>query len=98
MTKRTTFSELKKRALKKKSIAKEHEALKEEFDLIDKMISARKAAKLSQADVAKQLHTKQSAVARLESGAFKRATIMTLQSYAEAVGCHLKINLVGRRA
>lgn len=94
MTKRTIFAEFKKEALKNKAVFQEYEALKGEFDLIDKLISARKAAKLSQEDVAKQLHTRQSAVARLEGGAFERATVVTLRSYAQAVGCRLKINLV----
>jgi len=94
MTKHITFAKSKKKALKNKEVAKEYAALQEEFDLIDKLITARKRAKLSQEDVAKRLHTRQPAVARLEAGAFKRATVMTLQSYAEAVGCELKINLV----
>lgn len=98
MHKRTTFSEFKKKALKNKAVAKEYAALQEEFDLIDRLITARKRAKLSQEEVAKQLHTRQSAVARLESGAFKHATLMTLQSYAGAVGCDLKINLVKKTA
>ncbi len=58
---------------------------------------ARKAAGLTQAEVAERMGTKTSAVARLEAGGGNKKhspSIATLQKYAQAVGCQLEIRLV----
>jgi transcriptional regulator with XRE-family HTH domain len=75
----------------------EYDALEAEFALFDKLLKARKEAGLTQAEVAKRMGTKTSAVARLEAGGgnMKHSpSVATLRKYAEAVGCQLEIRLV----
>ena len=74
----------------------EYDALEEEYQLLREMLQARKIAKLTQEDVAKQMGTKASAIARLEASSARdkhSPSINTLRKYAHAVGCKLEINL-----
>jgi transcriptional regulator with XRE-family HTH domain len=89
-----SFKKFKKDALKNVLVKKEYDALDEEFAIIDELITRRKEAHLTQQQIAVQLHTKQSAIARLESGGFKNSSIATLTKYARAVGCSVHIKLV----
>ena len=71
--------------------------LKEDLLLRQMIIQARKAAGLTQAEVARRMGTKKSAVARLESSLATKKyspTIATLRKYANAVGCCLEIKLI----
>lgn len=75
----------------------EYDTLEEEFSLLKEILRARKSTKLTQADVAKRMGTKASAVARLESALRNKKhspTIDTLRKYADAVDHRLKIKLV----
>lgn len=67
-----------------------YEALDEEVALASAMIEARKRAGLTQEELAKQMDTSQSAVARMESG---RAipSGSTLKRFARATGTRLSI-------
>lgn len=90
-------NQLKEKALKKKLVRKEYEALKPEFNLLREMLKARKDAGLSQAEVAKRMGTKPPAITRLESSLTSgrhSPSIATLKKYAEAVDCHLEIKFV----
>lgn len=94
MTTKRTHEQLKKLALKKPSVKKAYDDLKNEFDLYEKMIDARMKARKSQSDVAKEMKTSTSAVGRLETGGGKlnhSPTLATLVNYAHAVGCELEI-------
>ncbi|NCO42975.1 MAG: transcriptional regulator [Armatimonadetes bacterium CG_4_10_14_3_um_filter_66_18] len=76
---------------------REHEALDAEFALFDELVRARKAAGLTQAEVAERMATKTSAVARLEAGGGRMKhspSVGTLRRYAEAVGCRVEISMV----
>jgi DNA-binding XRE family transcriptional regulator len=73
-------------------VAAEYEALKPEFALVDEMMRARAEAGLTQADVAKLMGTKQSAVSQIESGG--NISLKRLQAYAKAVGREVRISLV----
>jgi transcriptional regulator with XRE-family HTH domain len=76
-----------------------YDALEEEFALFDELLRARKAAGLTQAEVAARMATQPSVVARLEAGGGRQQhspSLATLQKYAEAVGCRLEIKLVQR--
>jgi len=68
-----------------------YEEDKEEFEIIHELIKARKAAKMTQQDVADKMNTSQSQVVRLESG---KGTITSLRRYAKATGKRVKITLV----
>ena len=63
------------------------------IDLKTKLVQLRKAAKLTQDEVAKRMNTSKPQISRLESAnSYVSPTIATLQSYARAVGCKLEIN------
>lgn len=77
-----------------------YDALSDEFGLFDEMLKARHKAGLTQAQIARKMGTKTPAIARLESAGRNRCpspTLTTLNRYAEAVGCRLKIQLVPNR-
>lgn len=89
--------QLKQKALRKKPVREEYEALEPEFGLLREMLKARNDAGLSQADVADRMGTKPPAITRLESALTSgrhSPSIATLKKYAEAVGCHLEIKFV----
>ncbi len=62
---------------------------KEEFAILDEILKARKAAGLSQAEVARRMGTQAPAVARLESSLASgkhSPSLSTLRKYAAALG------------
>jgi DNA-binding XRE family transcriptional regulator len=61
-------------------------------ELLAELIAERRAAGLSQAEVADRMGTSQPAVARVEAGAVD-VRLSTLQRYAEAVGRRLELRL-----
>ncbi len=61
-------------------------------ELLAELIAERRAAGLSQAEVAGRMGTSQPAVARVEAGAVD-VRLSTLQRYAEAVGRRLEVRL-----
>ncbi|WP_423364783.1 helix-turn-helix domain-containing protein [Burkholderia sp. LMG 21824] len=68
---------------------------REEFALLDTMLAARRAAGLSQADVAERMGTKAPAVTRLERALATgrhSPSIETLRKYAAACGKKLVIS------
>ena len=77
----------------------EYDALQPEFTLLKSMLKARQEAGLSQAEIAKRMGTKAPAITRLESSLISgkhSPSLATLKKYAEAVGCHLEIELAPR--
>lgn len=62
--------------------------------LITALVEARERAGLTQADVAARMLTTRSAISRLESGAYHRPSLTTIESYARAVGCHVELHIV----
>ena len=90
-------NELKAKALQRRSVKQEYDALEPEFYLLRDMLVAREEAGLSQAEIAERMGTKSPAVTRLESSLSSgkhSPSIATLKKYAEAVNCHLEIKLV----
>jgi ribosome-binding protein aMBF1 (putative translation factor) len=69
---------------------KAHDELAPEFELARAVIQARVKAGLTQAELADRMQTKQSVVARLESGRTRPSTL-TLRRLAEATGTRLRI-------
>ena len=73
----------------------EYERMKPLFDLRWQMVQARKRAKVSQERMAELMGTRKSNISRLESLRSKAMpNLGTLEKYAQALGCHLKIELV----
>jgi transcriptional regulator with XRE-family HTH domain len=91
------LTDLAKEWMKDPEFRSEYERSKREFEIVDALIRARAAAKLTQAEIAERMGTTQSAVARLEGGRGS-PSIATLRKYAEATGTELKIAFVRPRA
>lgn len=69
----------------------------EEFEALDALLSARKRAGLTQAQVAELMGVKQSSLARVESSLGSRShapSLAMLRKYAQAVGCKLELRMV----
>ncbi|MFD7062735.1 helix-turn-helix domain-containing protein [Streptomyces sp. NPDC059906] len=60
--------------------------------LLRRMVTRRKARRISQATVAERMETTQSAVSELESGSTD-PRLSTMQRYARAIGCRLDVRL-----
>lgn len=92
-----THDELKAKALAIAEVRAEYDALAPEFELLRNMLQARKAAGLTQWDVAERMGTKREAVARLEASLASGShspSLTTLQKYAQAVGHRIEIHFV----
>jgi len=63
-------------------------------DLLSRLVAERRAAGLSQTEVAARMGTSQSAVARLETGGVD-VRLSTLERYADAVHRRLEVRLSG---
>ena len=89
----TKLKELKKRFMEDPEFREAYALVDEEYALVEALVRARTAAKLTQAEVARRLGTTQSAVARLEGGRVS-PSFATLRRYAEATGTRLTVGLV----
>ncbi len=81
---------------KNPKVKEAYDALQNEFALNRQLLKARKAAGLTQEQLAEKMHTKKTNISRLENVTYSRPSLATLRKYAEAVGCTLKISLVPR--
>lgn len=86
------FDKLKQELLKDPEIKNEYDALGEEFKLIEQIISLRIQNDLTQAELAKRIGTKQSAISRLESGSYN-PTLAMLKKISEALGAKLTVSI-----
>jgi Helix-turn-helix. len=92
---RPTFEDFKAKALEKDEVRKEYDRLEIEFELKLKLIKIRKAANLTQEEIASRMNTSKSNISRLESLNSKISpTISTLNAYANAAGYRLDVNFV----
>ncbi len=90
----------KRRWMKRPGFAKAYDALADEYAALGELLRARKAAGMTQADVAERMGIAQASVARLESSAGSRKhapSIATLRRYADAVDCNLRLSLTPKR-
>jgi ribosome-binding protein aMBF1 (putative translation factor) len=76
--------------LKDAKYRKAYEDLEEEYQLASALIEARARAGLTQEELAARMKTKQTVIARLESGRVKPST-RTLERIAQATGHRLRI-------
>ena len=86
------------KASKRPGFRKAYEALEAEYALAHAMLSARTRVGLTQEAVADRMGTTKSAVSRLESAGKHTPSVASLQKYADAVGCTLKIAFIPQRA
>lgn len=90
-----SFSQIKNRLLKNPEIRKAYEDLGPEFELARMLIERREKKGLTQTDLAKKVGTKQSAIARLESGSYN-PTVVFLGKVAKALDTNLSISFRSR--
>lgn len=90
MKKRIRADSLHRKWLKNPGYRAAYAALEGEFALASALIAARTRAGLSQAALARRMKTKQTVIARLESGRVKPST-RTLERFAQATGSRLRI-------
>jgi ribosome-binding protein aMBF1 (putative translation factor) len=86
------LGDLKKRLMEDPEFRREYAEADAEYAVIEALIRARVAAKLSQAELARRLGTTQSAIARLEGGGVS-PSLSTLRRFAEATGSRLKVTI-----
>lgn len=84
------WTQLRRELLKDPEVKKEYDKLERRYALIDKVIEARIKRKMTQAQLAKKVGTKQSAIARLESGNVN-PSLNFMERIAVALG--LKLNI-----
>jgi DNA-binding XRE family transcriptional regulator len=93
-----THEELKAIALSNPAVRAEYDRIeREEMPMLDAILTARKAAGLTQAQVAERMGTKAPAVARLENALVTgkpSPSLTTLRKYAAALGKKLEVRFV----
>ncbi len=87
-----SWKSLKQELLKNKKVAAEYKRLEPRYKLISQLIKARIKKGLTQEELAKRVGTKQSAIARLESGN-ANPSITFLEKVTKAVGSDLVIQI-----
>ena len=85
------YKEFKKETFKNRKIKKAYDELGSEFELIQAIIEKRIELGLTQAELAKKLGTKQSAISRLERGTYN-PTVAFLRNLAKAFNTELHIS------
>lgn len=88
-----SFKDFKKKALENPEVRKEYDALQDEFNLIDQLVTMRTSAGLTQEEVANKLGTNKSNISRLERGK-GNPSWSTLNKYAAACGFRVKLEAV----
>jgi ribosome-binding protein aMBF1 (putative translation factor) len=86
------WDRLKSELMKDKEFKKEYERLAPRYALISQLIEARAKKGFSQKDLAQKIGTKQSAIARLESGN-TNPSVAFLEKIASAMGYRLSIQI-----
>ena len=95
--KRLENKEFIRELMKDKKFKAEYEKSSPEFELLEKMLRARATAGLTQTQVAKKMKTTTSVIGRLETAGGKKRhspSLQTLERYAKAIGCKLKIDFI----
>lgn len=86
------WEDVKKELLKNKKVAQEYKKLEPRYQLISELIKARVKRGLTQKEIAEKMHTKQSSIARIESGE-ANPTIEFLEKMTKAMDSKLVIQV-----
>jgi ribosome-binding protein aMBF1 (putative translation factor) len=84
------FQELLEKKLKNPEFKRLYDEYGRQLEIAYQILQLRKTKKLSQAQLAKKIGTKQSNIARMESGQ-QNFSVDILEKIADAFGCNLKI-------
>ena len=94
---RHSFAGFKNKALADPEVREEYEQQELSYELRKKLIALRKAAGLTQEELAEILHTQKSNISRLENVNSKTSPkLSTIEDYAKAVGYKVKISFEER--
>lgn len=85
------WKQLKSELLQSKAVKKEFDRLTPRYEAISELISARIKKGITQKELAKKIGTKQSAIARFESGNVN-SSLGFLEKMAEAMGYKVNIS------
>lgn len=85
-----TFRQLRKELLKDKAFKKAYDDLELEFGLIKALIDSRLKKGMTQKQLAEKVGTKQSSIARFESGHYN-PSLAFIQKLASAVDAKIKV-------
>ncbi len=88
-----TWEEVRKELLSDPETKREYDKLAPRYAVISELIAARMEKGMTQAEIAKKIGTKQSAIARLEGGNVN-PSLDFLERIANVLGCKLTIHLV----
>lgn len=86
------YTQLKKELLKKRGVKKAYDELEPEFSVVESLIEKRLAKGFTQAQLARRIGTRQSAIARLESGTYN-PTLSFLRKVTGALDAQLDITV-----
>lgn len=90
---RPTYKNFKEKALRDPDVKAEYDALEPVFELRKKLIELRMNKGLTQADLAKIMHTQKSNISRLECGDnVSFPNLDTINRYARALGYKVNID------
>ncbi len=87
-----SHKEFKQAALKNKEVRRLYDELGPEYEVISLLIRTRNQKNMSQAELAKKMGTKQSAISRFESGTY-HPTMVFFYRLANALGAKLKVTV-----
>ena len=87
-----TYSQFKKGLLRNTKVRSAYEALGPEFEVIASLIQRRLEKGLTQEELAARVGTKQSAIARLESGSYNPSLVF-LKKVTHALDAKLRITV-----
>ena len=87
-----SYKKLRTKLLNNKEFRKAYNALEPEFALASAIIAKRIKKNMTQAALARKMKTKQSAIARLESGTYN-PTILFLGKVAKALDAHVRVSI-----
>ena len=88
-----SLKDFRSKALENPEVRKEYDALQDEFNLIDQLVTMRTSAGLTQEEVANKLGTNKSNISRLEHGK-GNPSWSTFNKYAAACGFRVKLEAV----
>lgn len=91
MKREMDFDYLLKQELKNLEFKKYYDYYGKQLEIAYQILQLRKKKKLSQAQLAKKIGTKQSDIARIEAGQ-QNFSIDTLEKIAQALNCKLEVN------
>ena len=85
------------KASERRGFNEAYDSLELEYGLANQLLKARTRAGLTQDAVAERMGTTKSAISRLEGSGKHAPSLTTLQRYARAVGCDLRVRLVPQK-